>query len=58
MVYLQSNTTLLTYEFDKQTRLRKDRSMNAFASAVSKLLFSEMEEFVFRVADYYQYPPD
>ncbi|HOY45422.1 MAG TPA: ABC-type transport auxiliary lipoprotein family protein [bacterium] len=58
LVYLQSNTTLLTYEFDKQTRLRKDRSMNAFASAVSKLLFSEMEEFVFRVADYYQYPPD
>ncbi len=58
LVYLQSNTTLLTYEFDKQMRLRKDRSMNAFAAVLSRLLFSEMEEFVFRVADYYQFPPE
>jgi len=32
--------------------------MNGYAAALSRLLFSEMEEFVFRVADYYQYPPE
>jgi len=58
LIYLESSTTLLTYEFDKQTRLGKDRSMNGYAAALSRLLFSEMEEFVFRVADYYQYPPE
>ncbi len=58
MVYLPSNTTMLSYEFDRQVRLRKDRSMNGFAEVLSKALFDEAEEFIFRVADYYQYPPE
>jgi ABC-type uncharacterized transport system auxiliary subunit len=58
MTYLPTNTTMLTYEFDRQVRLRKDKSMNSFAQVLSKAFFDETEEFIFRVADYYQYPPE
>ncbi|HNW59898.1 MAG TPA: ABC-type transport auxiliary lipoprotein family protein [bacterium] len=58
MVYLPSNTTMLSYAFDRRMRLRSDKSMNGFADAVSRALFAETEEFIFRVADYYQYPPE
>ena len=58
LVYLPQNTTLLTYPFDRRVRLRKDSNMNLFAGAVSRAFFNEAEEFIFRVADYYQYPPE
>jgi len=58
MVYLPTNTVMLSYPFERRTRLRSDRSMNGFADAISRALFAEAEEFIFRVADYYQYPPE
>jgi ABC-type uncharacterized transport system auxiliary subunit len=58
MVYLPTNTTMLTYPFERRLRLRNDRSMNGFAEVISRALFDETEEFIFRVADYYQYPPE
>lgn len=56
--YLPSRTPLISYPFERQVRLRKDKTMNGFARLLSKALFDEAEEFVFRMADYYQYPPD
>ncbi len=58
MVYLPTNTVMLSYPFERRTRLRSDRTMNGFADAISRALFAEAEEFIFRVADYYQYPPE
>ncbi len=58
MIYKPTNTEMLTYPFDRRHELRKVKTMNAFAQTISKIIFDESEEFVFRVADYFQYPPD
>jgi len=47
---------LVNYDFDRRVELKKNRSMNAFAETISKALFDETEEFIFRVTDYYLYP--
>ncbi len=58
MVYRPGNTEMLSYAFDRRYELKKAKNMNAFAQAIGKIIFNEAEEFVFRVADYYQYPPE
>jgi hypothetical protein len=58
MIYKPTNTEMLSYPFDRRYEMRKLKTMNAFAQTVSKLLFDETEEFIFRVADYYQNPAE
>jgi len=52
----RTGQVLVDYDFDRRFELKKNKSMNAFAETLSKALFDETEEFIFRVTDYYLYP--
>jgi ABC-type uncharacterized transport system auxiliary subunit len=45
---------VLHHSFDRTVELKKDKSMNGFADAASKLLHSEMIGFTQQIIDFYQ----
>jgi ABC-type uncharacterized transport system auxiliary subunit len=50
----RSELPVLQHNFDQTTELRKDKSMNGFAGASSRILHGEMELFLQKIIEYYQ----
>jgi len=54
LIKADSDLEVMRYEFDRSVELKKDKSMNMFANAISDVLIEETEQFLRKIVKHFE----